>query len=112
MHGLLRRHEFHARISQSPQVDPFEQRQRKGKKIDVSKVDVSMNCIELQDREFFAAIKEGMAPNSSEASVLPCYNVLHELELQRNAGGFRLGRCAFDACHTLVQTVEFSRHCP
>ncbi len=32
--------------------------------IDVSKVDVSMNGIELQDREFFAAIREGREPNS------------------------------------------------
>jgi 2-hydroxy-4-carboxymuconate semialdehyde hemiacetal dehydrogenase len=58
----------------------------KEEKIDVSKVDVSMNGIELQDREFFAAIKEGREPNSSVASVLPCYKVLHELELQLNAG--------------------------
>ena len=54
----------------------------KEEKIDVSKVDVSMNGIELQDREFFAAIKEGREPNSSVASVLPCYQVLHGLELQ------------------------------
>jgi 2-hydroxy-4-carboxymuconate semialdehyde hemiacetal dehydrogenase len=51
-------------------------------KIDVSKVAVSMNGIELQDREFFAAIREGREPNSSVASVLPCYQVLHDLELQ------------------------------
>lgn len=50
--------------------------------IDVSKVDVSMNGIELQDREFFAAIDEGREPNSSVAQVLPCYRVLHELERQ------------------------------
>jgi len=56
----------------------------KEEKIDVSQVDVSMNGIELQDREFFAAIQEGRAPNSSVASVLPCYQVLHELELQLN----------------------------
>lgn len=54
----------------------------KEEKIDVSKVDVSMNGIELQDREFFAAIREGRQPNSSLASVLPCYQVLHELEQQ------------------------------
>jgi 2-hydroxy-4-carboxymuconate semialdehyde hemiacetal dehydrogenase len=54
----------------------------KDEKIDVSKVDVSMNGIELQDREFFAAIKEGREPNSSVASVLPCYQVLHDLEQQ------------------------------
>ena len=51
-------------------------------KIDVSQVDVSMNGIELQDREFFAAIREGREPNSSVASVLPCYQVLHDLEQQ------------------------------
>ena len=54
----------------------------KEEKIDVSNVAVSMNGIELQDREFFAAIREGREPNSSVASVLPCYRVLHELGLQ------------------------------
>ncbi len=54
----------------------------KEEKIDVSQVDVSMNGIELQDREFFAAIREGREPNASVAQVLPCYKVLHELELQ------------------------------
>jgi 2-hydroxy-4-carboxymuconate semialdehyde hemiacetal dehydrogenase len=54
----------------------------KEEKIDVSQVDVSMNGIELQDREFFAAIREGRQPNSSVASVLPCYQVLHDLEQQ------------------------------
>ncbi len=49
-------------------------------KIDVSKVDVSMNGIELQDREFFAAIREGREPNSSVRQVLPCYQTLHQLE--------------------------------
>ena len=54
----------------------------KDEKIDVSKVDVSLNGIELQDREFFAAIAEGREPNSSVAQVLPCYQVLHDLERQ------------------------------
>jgi 2-hydroxy-4-carboxymuconate semialdehyde hemiacetal dehydrogenase len=54
----------------------------KDEKIDVSQVAVSMNGIELQDREFFAAIKGDREPNSSVASVLPCYQVLHDLELQ------------------------------
>ncbi len=54
----------------------------KEEQIDVSKVDVSMNGIELQDREFFAAIKKGREPNSSVAQVLPCYKVLHNLEQQ------------------------------
>jgi len=54
----------------------------KGNQIDVSKVDVSMNGIELQDREFFAAIREGREPNASVAQVLPCYEVLHQLEQQ------------------------------
>jgi 2-hydroxy-4-carboxymuconate semialdehyde hemiacetal dehydrogenase len=56
----------------------------KDEQIDVSKVAVSMNGIELQDREYFGAIKEGREPNSSVAQVLPCYKVLHELELQLN----------------------------
>lgn len=50
--------------------------------IDVSKVDVSLNGIELQDREFVAAIVEGREPNSSVAQVLPCYVVLDELQRQ------------------------------
>lgn len=53
--------------------------------IDVSSVDVSMNGIELQDREFIAAIREGREPNSSVAQVLPCYKVLHDLEQQLQA---------------------------
>lgn len=47
--------------------------------IDVSKVDVSMNGIELQDREFVAAIREGREPSSSVAQVLECYRVIGEL---------------------------------
>jgi 2-hydroxy-4-carboxymuconate semialdehyde hemiacetal dehydrogenase len=50
--------------------------------IDVSQVAVSMNGIELQDREFVAAIMEGREPNSSVAQVLPCYVVLDELQQQ------------------------------
>ncbi len=57
----------------------------KEEKIDVSQVAVSMNGIELQDREFFAAIREGREPNSSVAEVLDCYQVLHNLEQQLNA---------------------------
>jgi 2-hydroxy-4-carboxymuconate semialdehyde hemiacetal dehydrogenase len=47
--------------------------------IDVSQVDVSMNGIELQDREFVGAIREGREPNSSVAQVLDCYRVIGEL---------------------------------
>ena len=57
----------------------------KEEKIDVSQVDVSMNGIELQDREFFAAIREGREPNSSVQQVFNCYQVLHDLEQQLNA---------------------------
>ena len=57
----------------------------KDEKIDVSQVAVSMNGIELQDREFFAAIKEGREPNSSVAQVVNCYKVLDSLEKQLNA---------------------------
>jgi 2-hydroxy-4-carboxymuconate semialdehyde hemiacetal dehydrogenase len=56
-------------------------------RIDVSQVDVSMNGIELQDREFFAAIRERREPNSSVAQVLPCYRTLHQLEQQLQAAG-------------------------
>ena len=55
--------------------------------IDVSKVDVSMNGIELQDREFFAAIQEGREPNSSVSQVLACYDVLNQLEEKLRAQG-------------------------
>jgi 2-hydroxy-4-carboxymuconate semialdehyde hemiacetal dehydrogenase len=54
----------------------------KDEPIDVSAVDVSMNGIELQDREFIAAIREGREPSSSVAQVLSCYRVLGALEQQ------------------------------
>ena len=57
----------------------------KDEAIDVSTVAVSMNGIELQDREFIAAIQGGREPNSSVAQVLDCYRVLGELELQLQA---------------------------
>ncbi|MGH8236949.1 MAG: Gfo/Idh/MocA family oxidoreductase [Steroidobacteraceae bacterium] len=57
----------------------------KDKAIDVSKVDVSLNGIELQDREFIAAIRERREPNASVEQVLPCYRTLHELERQLQA---------------------------
>jgi 2-hydroxy-4-carboxymuconate semialdehyde hemiacetal dehydrogenase len=50
------------------------------KPIDVSQVAVSMNGIELQDREFFAAIKEGRKPNADVTEVLPAMQVLDKLE--------------------------------
>ena len=53
-----------------------------GKKnpIDLTKVDVSMDGIELEDREFIAAIKAKREPNSSLAQVLPAMKVLGRLE--------------------------------
>ena len=53
--------------------------------VDVSKVDVSMNGIELQDREFFAAIRERREPNASVAECLPAMQTLHRLEQQLKA---------------------------
>ncbi|MFG2696823.1 Gfo/Idh/MocA family oxidoreductase [Kitasatospora sp. NPDC048407] len=50
--------------------------------VDVSGVDVSLDGIELQDREFVAAIREGREPNASLAQVLPCYRTLAALERQ------------------------------
>jgi 2-hydroxy-4-carboxymuconate semialdehyde hemiacetal dehydrogenase len=50
------------------------------KPIDVTKVDVSMNGIELQDREFFAAIKGKREPNASLAGILPAMRTLDRLE--------------------------------
>ena len=53
--------------------------------IDVSKVDVSMNGIELIDREFFSAIKEGREPNGSLAQCLPAMQVMHMIEEKMSA---------------------------
>lgn len=50
--------------------------------IDLSGVAVSSNGIELQDREFIAAIREGREPNASVAQVMPCYRVLDALDRQ------------------------------
>jgi 2-hydroxy-4-carboxymuconate semialdehyde hemiacetal dehydrogenase len=54
----------------------------KNNPIDVSRVDVSMNGIELQDREFFSAIREHREPNASVAQCLPAMQTLGRLELQ------------------------------
>jgi len=58
----------------------------KNNQIDVSKVDVSMNGIELQDREFFAAIREGREPNGSVRQVLPAMRTLDRLERSLGEG--------------------------
>jgi len=50
------------------------------KPIDLKGVAVSMNGIELQDREFFAAIREGREPNAGVAQVLPAMRTLDRLE--------------------------------
>jgi 2-hydroxy-4-carboxymuconate semialdehyde hemiacetal dehydrogenase len=57
------------------------------KSIDVSQVDVSMNGIELEDREFFAAIRENREPQSSIAQCLPAMQTLGRLEQQLNQAG-------------------------
>ncbi len=54
----------------------------KGEPVDLTGVAVSSNGIELQDREFVSAIREGREPNASVAQVLPCYRVLGSLERQ------------------------------
>ena len=53
-----------------------------GEPVDVTRVAVSMDGIELQDREFVSAITEGRAPNSSIESVLDCYRILGQLQNQ------------------------------
>jgi len=54
--------------------------------IDLSKVDVSMNGIELEDREFFAAIKQHREPKSSVKQCLDAMRTLHRLEQELNRG--------------------------
>jgi 2-hydroxy-4-carboxymuconate semialdehyde hemiacetal dehydrogenase len=56
------------------------------KPIDVSQVDVSTNGIELEDREFFAAIEAGREPNSSVAQVMDCMRTLDKLERELAKG--------------------------
>lgn len=58
----------------------------KDRKIDVSTVDVSLNGIELQNREFFAAIRERREPNASVAQVLAAMRTLDRLEQCLQAG--------------------------
>jgi 2-hydroxy-4-carboxymuconate semialdehyde hemiacetal dehydrogenase len=58
----------------------------KDEPIDVSHVAVSLDGIELQDREFFRAVREHDQPNSSIDSVLNCYSVLGDLQRQLDAG--------------------------
>jgi 2-hydroxy-4-carboxymuconate semialdehyde hemiacetal dehydrogenase len=59
----------------------------KNNAIDVSKVDVSMNGIELQDREFIAAIREKREPNASVQQVVPVMRTLGRLEDLLNSAG-------------------------
>jgi 2-hydroxy-4-carboxymuconate semialdehyde hemiacetal dehydrogenase len=58
----------------------------KENKIDVSGVDVSMNGIELQDREFLAAIREKRQPNAAVAQLLPCMETLDRLNTSLQQG--------------------------
>ena len=51
-----------------------------GEAIDVSEGHISMDGIELQDREFFSAIDEGREPNASVAQVLSSMDTLDRLE--------------------------------
>ena len=55
------------------------------KDIDVTGVDVSMDGIELMDREFVAAINEGRESRASISQLIDCYRVLHEVEQQFGA---------------------------
>lgn len=57
----------------------------KGEKIDLSRVAVSMNGIELQDREFVSAILQNRKPNADLSSILPCYQTIDKLEKQMAA---------------------------
>ncbi len=59
----------------------------KGTPVDLSGVADSSNGIELEDREFFAAIREGREPNSSVAQCLPAMRTLDRLERQLNEQG-------------------------
>jgi 2-hydroxy-4-carboxymuconate semialdehyde hemiacetal dehydrogenase len=54
--------------------------------VDLTGVAASNNGIELQDREFIAAIREGREPNSSVDQVMPCYRVLDQLDKQLAKG--------------------------
>lgn len=53
--------------------------------VDLAGVAVSSNGIELQDREFVAAIREDRKPNASVEQVMPCYRILDALEKQLEA---------------------------
>ena len=53
--------------------------------VDLAGVAVASDGIELQDREFVAAIRDGREPNGAVAQVMPCYRVLDVLERQLGA---------------------------
>lgn len=55
------------------------------KPLDLTGVAVSKNGIELQDREFFAAIREGREPNASVAQCLPAMRTLDRIERKLEA---------------------------
>jgi 2-hydroxy-4-carboxymuconate semialdehyde hemiacetal dehydrogenase len=64
------------------------------KRVDLSKVDVSMNGIEIEDRAFVAAIREGREPNGSVRQCLPAMQTLDRLEKSLSAPGAGLHRAA------------------
>lgn len=51
-----------------------------GAAVDVSKVDVSMDGIELMEREFFAAIEQDREPNGSVQQILATMEVMEKIE--------------------------------
>ena len=67
--------------------------------IDVSKVDVSMNGIELQDREFFAAIRQRREPNASVAQCLTAMQTLAKLEDAAFKARQGIGELMIIDCH-------------
>ena len=83
----------------------------KEEQIDVSDVDVSTNGIELQDREFIAAIREGREPNSSIGQVLDCYRILGELEeqLASSVESLSLTKLVFRPCPSQCATRTWPR---
>ncbi|MBC6402973.1 MAG: Gfo/Idh/MocA family oxidoreductase [Hyphomonadaceae bacterium] len=51
-----------------------------GEQVDVSGVDVSMNGVELMEREFFAAIRENREPNGSVQQILATQEIMEQIE--------------------------------
>ena len=81
----------------------------KDNKIDVSKVDVSMDGIELEDREFIKAIQEKREPNGSLAAGAAVHACARQAGDRSSTRSARRTRSVFRICANIASWPGLSR---